>query len=329
MAMKQCPVCGEMYSDTYQECPFCEEERALQEGSGRGRRGGRQSRRAGRSRQFSLITPTLIILIIIMAALLIYLLRGGQPSSPDEPQDDTQAEDVLPGGDTDPDGESVPGGADDGDSEETEDPDGTMPDEPEEDTPPAEEDDETEDPEPETSTDYEEAMALPAGLTLSTTDFTLRNLGETATIRVTGGGSGSYTWISEDDGVASVDSAGKVTAVSGGTVNVVVTDGTRRGVCIVRVRAEGSLPSAPADSGTDSSGGSHTLNNTDFTRSVSEGPYQLKVSGVSSGITWSSSNSNVATVSSSGLVTPVGPGTATVTASWGGQTLSCIVRVPG
>ena len=162
--------------------------------------------------------------------------------------------------------------------------------------------------------------------TITATDTS--SLEEGSCIEVSGG-SGTYTWISEDAGIASVDSAGKVTAVSGGTVNVVVTDGTRRGVCIVRVRAEGSLPSAPADSGTDSSGGSHTLNNTDFTRSVSEGPYQLKVSGVSSGITWTSSNSNVATVSSSGLVTPVGPGTATVTASWGGQTLSCIVRVPG
>ena len=321
MAMKRCPVCGEMYSDTYQECPFCEEERALQEG-GSARRGGRQSRRASRSRQFSLITPTLIVLIIIMAALLIYLLRGGQPTSTDDPQeDDPQAEEVLPGGDTETDGDQEPG--------EAEDPEGTMPDEPEEETPPAGEDDETEEPEPAESTDYEDALALPDGLTLSTTDFTLRNLGETAAIRVTGGGSGSYTWISEDDGVASVDSAGKVTAVSGGTVNVVVTDGTRKGVCIVRVRAEGSLPSAPADSGTASSGGSHTLNNTDFTRSVSEGSYQLKVSGVSSGITWTSSNTSVATVSGSGLVTPVGPGTATITASWGGQSLSCIVRVPG
>lgn len=31
MAMKRCPVCGEKYSDTYAECPFCEEEKAFQD----------------------------------------------------------------------------------------------------------------------------------------------------------------------------------------------------------------------------------------------------------------------------------------------------------
>ena len=39
MAMKRCPDCGEKYSDTYKECPFCEEERELQEGGGRSRKG--------------------------------------------------------------------------------------------------------------------------------------------------------------------------------------------------------------------------------------------------------------------------------------------------
>ena len=32
MAMKRCPICGEKYSETYKNCPFCEEEAALQEG---------------------------------------------------------------------------------------------------------------------------------------------------------------------------------------------------------------------------------------------------------------------------------------------------------
>lgn len=32
MAMKRCPVCGEKYSDTYKNCPFCEEEEALRRG---------------------------------------------------------------------------------------------------------------------------------------------------------------------------------------------------------------------------------------------------------------------------------------------------------
>ena len=32
MAMKRCPVCGERYSDTYKDCPFCEEEEAYLDG---------------------------------------------------------------------------------------------------------------------------------------------------------------------------------------------------------------------------------------------------------------------------------------------------------
>lgn len=331
MAMKRCPVCGEKYSDTYKECPFCEEERELQElqeGGGRARKSARGGRRtAARSRQFSLITPTLIVLIILMAALLVYLLWGSQLAERFSGQDDPGTEDVVPGGDAS--GDEDPNGTMPSGTDETDNPDDTQTDDTEgTDSTDDTQDDTTEPADTTNTTDYEEAMALPDGLTLSTTDFTLQNLGESATIRVTAGGSGSYTWISEDDGVAAVSSSGKVTAVSGGTVNVVVTDGTRKGVCIVRVRATGSLPSAPADSDSGS-GGSHTLNNTDFTRSVSEGSYQLRVSGVTTGITWTSSDTSVATVSSTGLVTPVGAGTATVTASWDGQSLSCIVRVPG
>ena len=77
----------------------------------------------------------------------------------------------------------------------------------------------------------------------------MRKLGESHTIKVTGGGNGTYSWISEDDGIASVDENGKVVAVSNGTVNVVVTDGNKKGVCIVRVRASGTSSQAPSGGG--------------------------------------------------------------------------------
>lgn len=255
MAMKRCPVCGEKYSDTYKECPFCEEERELQEGGGRSRKSARGGRRTvARSRQFSLITPTLIVLIILMTALLVYLLWGSQLAERfGGSQEDPATEDVVPGGDStgdeDPDG-TMPSGTDD-----TDNPDDTQTD----DTEGTDSTDDTQDDTTET-TDYETAMALPDGLTLSTTDFTLRTVGETATIRVSGG-SGSYTWISEDEGVASVSSSGVVTAVSGGTINVVVTDGTRKGVCIVRCNVSGSSGSTTTSGGssTTTSGGSGTL----------------------------------------------------------------------
>lgn len=227
MAMKRCPVCGEKYSDTYRDCPFCEEEEALREGA-KLRRGRRA---APRSRQFSLVTPTLIVLIFIMAGLLVYLLYGDQlkekfqkgredvtpPTEEVTPVKPQPAEPDV----TEPDPDDTP------DSEP-----GTMPEAPSDTT---------------TTTDYGKMMALPSGLKLSTEDFTLRSVGETATIKASGG-SGSYTWASEDDGVASVDQNGKVTAISKGTVNVVVSDGSKKGVCIVRCNVSGSGAAAPTTS---------------------------------------------------------------------------------
>ncbi len=317
MAMKRCPICGERYSDTYKECPFCEEEAAFQEGE-KLRRANRGGRRSAGKQSVNLITPTLVVLILIMAGLLVYLLWGDKIAEKFRGEEPPPIGDVTPGqtggpADGDPAGPTDPvdpAGPDD------QEPGGTMP----EDTPP-----ETDTPTG-GGTDYETTAKLPDGLTLSTTDFTLKNLGESHTITVSGG-SGSYTWISEDDGIASVDSSGKVIAVSGGTARVLVTDGSKKGVCIVRVSASGSLPTAPAVTGGDSgSGGAHTLNREDMTLHVGE-KFQLKLTGVTTALTWSSSNASVATVDGSGNVTAVAPGNATVTVSWDGASMSCIVRV--
>ena len=225
MAMKRCPVCGEKYSDTYKNCPFCEEEEALRRGRKVRRSGGKRSADRG---QINLLTPTLVVLILIMAALLCYLLFGDQfqkkagQQAEDPPAEDVTPEEPVTGGEEPP---TQPGTV-------------TMPESPEEGS-------NGEETHSAGNTSYEAALALPDGLTLSTEDFTLKTLGETHTISVSGG-SGSYTWLSEDDGVASVDSSGKVTAVSGGTVNVVVTDGSKKGVCIVRCNVTGSASAAPS-----------------------------------------------------------------------------------
>ena len=71
MAMKRCPVCGEKYSDTYKNCPFCEEEAYWDEEEPR-RPAPRSSRKPAHGLQYNLITPTLIVLILIMALLLVY-----------------------------------------------------------------------------------------------------------------------------------------------------------------------------------------------------------------------------------------------------------------
>ena len=237
MAMKRCPVCGEKFSDTYKNCPFCEEEAALREGD-KLRRGGK---RTAHGRQYSLITPTLVILILIMAGLLIYLLYGDKIAGKLKGEEQTEppaTEEVVP---------EKPGQEGTGEGE------GTGEETPEDTTPEGTEN-QDQSGTATTQSDYEKAASLPDGLTLSTTDFTLKSVGETHTIQVSGG-SGSYTWISEDAGIASVDGSGKVTAVSRGTVNVLVTDGSKKAVCIVRCNVTGS---AAATTTTTPSGNSGT-----------------------------------------------------------------------
>ena len=68
------------------------------------------------------------------------------------------------------------------------------------------------------------------------------------------GGNGTYTWSSSDDGIASVDAGGHVTAVSQGRATLTVTDGTGRGTCVVLVR--GGSTAGTSSSGGTSSGGS-------------------------------------------------------------------------
>ena len=237
MAMKRCPVCGEKFSDTYKNCPFCEEEAALREGD-KLRRGGK---RTAHGRQYRLITPTLVILILIMAGLLIYLLYGDKIAGKLKGEEQTEppaTEEVVP---------VKPGQEGTGEGE------GTGEETPEDTTPEGTEN-QDQSGTATTQSDYEKAASLPDGLTLSTTDFTLKSVGETHTIQVSGG-SGSYTWISEDAGIASVDGGGKVTAVSRGTVNVLVTDGSKKAVCIVRCNVTGS---AAATTTTTPSGNSGT-----------------------------------------------------------------------
>lgn len=231
MAMKRCPVCGEKYSDTYKNCPFCEEEAAERSG-GKIRRGGRRSASKG---QPNLLTPTLVVLILIMLALLVYLLFGDQFQKKEETPN-TPVEEVTPGEEETGKGETPAG--EDGEVDMPEDP-----------SVPSTGDDTQEEPDTSGELTYETASALPDGLTLSTTDFTLKTVGESHTVTVSGG-SGSYTWISEDEGIASVDSSGKITAVSRGTVNVLVTDGSKKAVCIVRCNVSGD--SASSSSGTTS-----------------------------------------------------------------------------
>ena len=244
MAMKRCPICGEKYSDTYKNCPFCEEEEALQSGSQIRRSSGRGGKRAARNRQPNLLSPILIVLIVIMLALLVYLLFGDRIAdrlSGDSGTQDQQVEDVTPEApDADGSGDAVMP-EDGGDTGETGDSDGGA------------------------TTDLEtDPSDLPETLTIAymgspREEFTM-SVGDEPIPLTVSGGIGAYTWSSSDDGIASVDASGNVTAISAGQATLTVTDGSAKGTCLVRVRGGGTASSGTASSstGTSSGGGSLT-----------------------------------------------------------------------
>lgn len=251
MAMKRCPVCGERYSDTYKECPFCEEEEYWEEEQETTRRpllreGTRNS--GGRS-AYSIVTPILTVLIVLMALLLVYLLYGDKFFGKDKTPEDNK-----PGvTDTQKPGVSgtTPGNTPAQDPAGTEDPEGgepsgtDTPDVPEGGSMPEGSDGSGDAGTSSGGMSYASAAALPGGLTLNLTDFT-RNVSEGAYKLRVSGGTGSYTWISENPAVATVGSDGTVTPVASGTTNILVTDGAKRAICIVRVSGGGAAAPAPS-----------------------------------------------------------------------------------
>lgn len=169
-------------------------------------------------------------------------------------------------------------------------------------------------------------------IVLNREDFTLPNPGDTFQMVATispAQSSAKIVWISEDTDVVTVDENGLVTAVNHGNTKISATAGGVTKECIVRVTGY-----APANQGSSSSG-SLSLSTGDATIHSGTGEtFMLKVNGAGDGatITYSSDNSGVASVESSGRVKAVSNGTANITvtvktADGKETTLKCIVRV--
>lgn len=307
MSMRKCPKCGEVYSDTYKTCPFCEEDEALAEGRSLRRRNG--GRRVARRREPTILGPVMILVILLLAGILIYFFFGDSiadrlgfgrenepPSSSQEAEPPSLGEDDL----LNPNSGAPVIGTDDPSVPD----DGT--------TAPA-------------GTDPEN---LPETLKLSNPDFTLFKKGETTTLTVSGG-SGPFTWVSSDENVVTVSSDGVVTAVGDGKATLTVYNSSAKAIGTVYVRGAGT---AAGSGGTGANGvpistGNPSLNNTDFTIRVGGTPVQMKVLDSGSAVTWSSENPAVASISASGVVNGVSVGTTNVVAAVDGKTLKCIVRV--
>ena len=163
-------------------------------------------------------------------------------------------------------------------------------------------------------------------VTLDRTELTLTE-GETetltATVKPDNADNRKVTWSSDKTEIATVDGAGRVTAVKAGEAVVTVTteDGGRTATCKVTVKAK-------AVNVTDV-----TLDKTELT--LTEGETETLTATVkpdnadNKKVKWSSDKTDVATVDGSGKVTAVKAGevVVTVTTEDGGKTATCKVTV--
>ena len=163
-------------------------------------------------------------------------------------------------------------------------------------------------------------------VTLDKTELTLTE-GETetltATVKPDNADNKKVTWSSDKTEIATVDGAGKVTAVKAGEAVVTVTteDGGKTATCKVTVKAKVIGVTEV------------TLDKTELT--LTEGETETLTATVKPDnadnrkVTWSSDKTEIATVDGAGKVTAVKAGEAvvTVTTEAGGKTATCKVTV--
>ena len=172
---------------------------------------------------------------------------------------------------------------------------------------------------------YTNSSCVVTDITLSRTSMSL-NSGSTSMLQATVAPltalNKGVAWSSSDENVATVDDNGWVTAVAAGTCDIICTakdGGGASAACAVTViqlvtgltLSQTSLPLT--------TGSSQTLTATAEPSNASN-----------QSVTWSSSDTDVATVSQSGLVTAVGVGSCTITATsadGSGKTATCAVIV--
>lgn len=199
MGNRLCPKCGQEYSDTYRNCPFCEEEEAERKGKPLRRHGGKRLSKRKRSGGAGGIL--LLVMAVVIIGVVGYVFFGeeiagfmGIRTEQNLPAD--QDEDTTPPAD----GEG--GQTGDNTGEDTQSPEG-------------------------------EGTGGP--LALDQTAITIA-AGDTALLKVTGG-TGEVTWSSSNDNIATV-AGGSITGKAGGTATITATAGEESVSCTVTVTGD-------------------------------------------------------------------------------------------
>ncbi len=249
MRLLKCPKCGEMFSDTYKTCPFCQEDEELHSGKPVKTGGRRVGGAKARPKVGGGVVVACLVLVLGLVACTIFgsqfteLFTGGKADTP------VQA------------------------------------------------------------------------LTLSQRNADL-TVGSTVKLTASGGES-IVSFSSSNEAVATVSADGTVKAVGEGSAVVTAKAGDLTASCSVAVKGT-EQTDVPATNTLflQSSGG--------LTGQFSMNPGEtasVEVVGSSAPVTWSSSDSQIATVDASGIVTGVSSGSAIITAVVDGQTLTIEVLV--
>ena len=249
MRLLKCPKCGEMFSDTYKTCPFCQEDEELHSGKPVKTGGRRVGGAKARPKVGGGVVVACLVLVLGLVACTIF---------------GSQFTELFTGGKND--------------------------------TP-------------------------VRALTLSQRNADL-TVGSTVKLTASGGES-IVSFSSSNEAVATVSADGTVKAVGEGSAVVTAKAGDLTASCSVAVKGT-EQTDVPATNTLflQSSGG--------LTGQFSMNPGEtasVEVVGSSAPVTWSSSDSQIATVDASGIVTGVSSGLAIITAVVDGQTLTIEVLV--
>lgn len=266
MRLLKCPKCGEMFSDTYKTCPFCQEDEERHsskpvKSAGHRTGGGRAKPKVGGG--------VVIVCLVLVLGLAAYTIFGNQITAFFTGEKDA--------------------------------------------------------PTPE-----------PAVLTMNKTSVEL-TVGSSFALTVSGADKVAFS--SSDEAVATVSANGTVQAVSTGSAVITASAADTTATCRVAVTAAVDQPTDPVTPDTpdtpvtpDTPTGKDLVlqsiygSRGQFSFNVGE-TAPLEVDGTESSVTWSSSDTKIATVDASGVVTAVSSGKATITASVEGQTLTIEVLV--
>lgn len=266
MRLLKCPKCGEMFSDTYKTCPFCQEDEERHsskpvKSAGRRTGGGRAKPKVGGG--------VVIVCLVLVLGLAAYTIFGNQITAFFTGEKDA--------------------------------------------------------PTPE-----------PAVLTMNKTSVEL-TVGSSFALTVSG--ADKVVFSSSDEAVATVSANGTVQAVSTGSAVITASAADTTATCRVAVTAAVDQPTDPVTPDTPDTpvtpstpaGKDLVLQSIYETRgqfSLNVGETApLEVDGTDAAVTWSSSDTKIATVDASGVVTAVSSGRAIITASVEGQTLTIEVLV--